>query len=40
MSLYFYLEDEDNQRDESIDKYKDIFLKYEKEDKIYQIHFL
>ena len=32
MSLYFYLEDEDNQRDESIDKYKDIFLQYEQKE--------
>ena len=32
MSLLFYLEDEDNQRDESIDKYKDIFLEYEQKE--------
>ena len=35
MSLLFYLEEEDNQRDESIDQYKDIFLKnQQKEEKL------
>lgn len=32
MSLLFYLENEDNQRDESIDQYKDIFLESEQKE--------